>query len=202
MPDLLLEQAHGGVVAGVDEAGRGCWAGPVVAAAVVLDQQRYPDGINDSKKVSPERREAIYATLMDTAQVGVGVISVEEIDRHNILQAAKYAMQQAVEKLAMPPDLALVDGNQLPALGCTMEAVIGGDGKSLSIAAASIIAKVTRDRMMAELHAQFPEYCWADNKGYGTKVHREALLRVGPCVHHRKSFNPVKAYLQGTLAYG
>jgi ribonuclease HII len=192
MPDYSIEREIGGVVAGVDEAGRGPLAGPVVAAAVVLDVRRIPDGIDDSKKLQRERREALHGLILGSAHVGVGIASVEEIDRVNILQATFLAMLRAIEALPLRPDHLLIDGNQRPKqLPCACRTVVGGDGLSLSIAAASIIAKVTRDRIMLELAREHPHYGWERNAGYGTPEHHRALSLVGVSVHHRRSFEPV-----------
>lgn len=195
LPHLRFERAAArenfSAICGIDEAGRGPWAGPVVAAAVILNPRRVPKGINDSKKLSPERREALYAELMDCAEVGVGVADVTRIDRDNILAATMWAMLQAVLCLKSRPDYALVDGNRAPGLSCKTVTIVEGDGTSLSIAAASIVAKVTRDRMMVELHAQFPAYGFARHKGYGTAFHQAALAAHGPCLHHRQSFEPI-----------
>jgi ribonuclease HII len=203
MPDFSLETAARGIVVGVDEAGRGPLAGPVVAAAVVLDRLRLPpelaDSIDDSKVLTRPRRESIFAALPACARIGVGVASVSEIDRLNILHAALLAMQRAVTQLAVCADLVLVDGNRLPRLPYPAQAVIGGDGRSLSIAAASIVAKVTRDRMMQEYEARFPGYGFAQHKGYCTADHMAALERLGPSPIHRRSYAPVRALAQMRL---
>jgi ribonuclease HII len=192
MPDFTLERRIAGPVAGVDEVGRGPLAGPVHAAAVILDPARLPPGLDDSKKMSETRREKAFDAIMASAiAVGIGVASVEEIDRINILAATMLAMRRAVEGLTIRPVHALVDGNKVPALPCPAEAIVKGDSKVLSIAAASIIAKVTRDRFMSDLDAACPGYGWARNKGYGTADHMEALARLGPSVHHRTSFAPI-----------
>jgi ribonuclease HII len=195
MPDFALEHAAGGIVAGIDEAGRGPWAGPVVAGAVILDATRLPDdlrqGLDDSKALSPAVRERLFGRLVESARVGVGRAEVDEIDSLNILQATMLAMARAVGALGVVPDLALIDGNRVPALPCPAQAVVKGDAKSLSVAAASIIAKVTRDRAMAELAAAFPGYGWERNAGYGTAEHRAALERLGVTPHHRRSFAPI-----------
>lgn len=192
-PDLSLESRYHGIIAGVDEVGRGPLCGPVVAAAVVLDREAIPAGINDSKKLSEKKREAIYAALYaGKHQIAVAMASVEEIDRLNILQASKLAMQRAVAGLALQPDRVLVDGNQLPVFPCEAEAVIRGDTISLSIAAASIIAKVTRDRLMQELSQRHPHYGWERNAGYGTAEHLKAMQLHGVTEHHRQSFAPVR----------
>lgn len=192
MPDFTLERSIAGPVAGVDEVGRGPLAGPVHAAAVILDPARLPPGLDDSKKMSETRRDKAFDAIMASAiAVGIGVASVEEIDRINILAATMLAMRRAVERLTIRPVHALVDGNKVPALPCPAEAIVKGDSKVLSIAAASIIAKVTRDRFMSELDAACPGYGWARNKGYGTADHMAALARLGPSMHHRTSFAPI-----------
>lgn len=181
------------LVAGVDEAGRGPLAGPVVAAAVILPDDFHLDGLTDSKKVSAAKREAFYAILTATAKIrwAVAEAAVEEIDRLNILRATHLAMARAIEALPQKPHHALVDG--LPVRGLPVEhtALIEGDGLSLSIAAASIIAKVTRDRLMVEIDAQYPQYGFARHKGYGVREHLKALRHHGPCPVHRRSFQPV-----------
>lgn len=195
-PDFSLETAlmTRGVVRifGVDEAGRGPLAGPVVAAAVRLDPDRTPQGLNDSKLLTGERRAELLAELLAAAEIGVGQASVEEIDAINILRATQLAMCRAIAGLTAPPDHALVDGNAIPPeLPCAADAVVKGDGRSLSVAAASIVAKVTRDRIMVELAQQFPGYGWETNVGYSTRAHLEALQSLGPTPHHRRSFAPV-----------
>ncbi|KZE18581.1 MULTISPECIES: ribonuclease HII [Sphingomonas] len=191
MPDWTHEARHVGPVAGVDEAGRGPLAGPVVAAAVILDRDCVPDGLNDSKQLSAKRRADLHARLLECATVGVGIASVEEIDRLNILWATMLAMERAVDALGMACGMVLVDGNRCPNWGHPSIAVVGGDAISLSIAAASIVAKQTRDAMMVEADARHPGYGWASNKGYGAKVHLEALRTLGPTPLHRRSFAPV-----------
>jgi ribonuclease HII len=193
--EKILMRRHGAPVAGIDEAGRGPWAGPVVAAAVILDTAQLPEGLNDSKKLSEARREDLYAQIIDTAHVGVGIADVARIDRDNILQATLWAMGQACKSLPRTPSAALIDGNRCPALDCPAQALVGGDAQSLSVAAASIIAKVTRDRMMAELAKAHPGYAWERNKGYGTRDHSNGLKRLGVTPHHRRSFKPVQAVL-------
>jgi len=195
-PNFSVELAHGGVVAGVDEAGRGPWAGDVTASAVILDPKNIPAGLNDSKKLTATKREALYDYIMANAKVGVGVASAQEIDELNILEATKLAMQRAISALSVLPDLALIDGNKAPKLPCPAQTIIGGDAKSLSIAAASIIAKVTRDRVMSELAKIHPEYGWERNAGYGTKHHQEALAKYGITAHHRKSYKPIKKIME------
>jgi ribonuclease HII len=204
MPDLILESAHDGPVCGLDEAGRGPLAGPVVAAAALLDPLRLPaalrDGLDESKALAPARRAALLAAMEDCAAVrlGVAVVEVAEIERLNILGATLTGMARAVAALgAPPPTLALVDGNRPPTLprGCAVRCVVGGDARCLSIAAASIAAKVTRDRLMIALDARWPGYGWARNMGYGTAEHRAALTRLGVTPHHRRGFAPVRAAL-------
>jgi ribonuclease HII len=202
MPHYIFEarvlKARPGPIAGVDEAGRGPLAGPVVAAAVILDRKRIPKGLDDSKQMQPEEREEVYERIFDRAlAIGVGEASVDEIDLINIRQATHLAMARAVRALALAADFALVDGNDPPALPCPCDVIIDGDARSASIAAASIVAKVTRDRMMRALHEHFPGYGWFTNKGYSTEEHLEALSRLGPCVHHRRSFAPVHNILYG-----
>ena len=195
-PDFLLEdaaRARGYLrIAGVDEVGRGPLAGPVTAAAVILDPDNLPVGLNDSKKLSAKRRALAEAEIQTRAVWAVAHASVEEIDQLNILRASHLAMQRAVEALDPPPDFLLVDGNLIPReLAIPAEAVIKGDGKSLSIAAASILAKESRDRIMVDLAQQFPGYGWEKNAGYPSKQHREALVKLGVTPHHRRSFKPV-----------
>ena len=197
-PDLSLELSCTGIVAGVDEAGRGPWAGPIVASAVILNQKKIPAGINDSKKLSAAKREALFDTICSLSTFGVGIATVGEIDTMNILEATKLAMRRAIEKLTITPDIALVDGNRAPLLPCKVQTVIGGDAKSLSIGAASIIAKVTRDRIMQELAADFPGYGWERNAGYGTSEHQRAMVQLGVTPHHRRSYAPVRALLEAT----
>ena len=199
-PDFSLERAAGGRVAGVDEAGRGPWAGPVVAAAVVLDVGDLPPRvrakITDSKLLTAEQRAALHPAILACADAAVGIASVAEIDSMNILQATLLAMRRAVARLGEVPDLALVDGNRAPRLPCPVRTVVGGDRKSLSIAAASIVAKVTRDRLMARLAADYPGYGWERNAGYGTAEHQAGLTQLGPCEHHRHSFRPIREFLE------
>ena len=180
------------IVAGIDEAGRGPLAGPVVAAAVVLDLGRVPTGLADSKTLSPERREALFEEILTAAEVGIASVSHAEIDAINIRQATLRAMRRALAALPCTPDMALVDGNDPPDLPCPIQTIIKGDAQVASIAAASIVAKVVRDRIMKRLDALFPAYGFAQNVGYGTAVHRAALTRQGPCPFHRASFAPVK----------
>jgi ribonuclease HII len=191
LPDYSIEAALTGPVCGVDEAGRGPWAGPVIAAAVILNPACTPDGIDDSKRLSERQREQLYDAIMVSSQTGIGAASVAEIDRLNILHATLLAMARAVSALPVAPSHALIDGNRAPALPCPATTLIRGDGRSLSIAAASILAKVYRDRLMRELARQFPAYGWEQNKGYGTERHRIALGQAGVSPHHRLSFAPV-----------
>jgi len=199
MPTFELEaaelQLHGGPIAGVDEAGRGPLAGPVVAAAVILDPERIPDGINDSKVLDEETREVLYARIKATAVFGVGIADVKRIDRDNILQATLWAMAQAVAQLPVTPKLVAIDGNRAPALGCPARTIVKGDARCLSIAAASIIAKVTRDRIMVALAAKVPGYGFERHKGYGTAEHHDAIRRLGVTPHHRRSFSAVQLAL-------
>lgn len=179
-------------IAGVDEVGRGPWAGPVTACAVVLDPLNIPEGLNDSKKLSAKRRDLLFDQILATADVGIAHVSVEDIDRINILQASLLAMKNALGALSAPPEFALIDGNKTPPdLPCPSECLIKGDGRCLSIAAASIVAKVTRDRIMVALSQQFPGYGWETNAGYGTKTHSEGLAALGVTQHHRRSFKPI-----------
>ncbi len=179
-------------IAGVDEVGRGPLAGPVVAAAVVLDPERIPPGLNDSKKLTAKRRAALNAAILASADVSLGQASVEEIDRLNILRAAHLAMIRAIEGLSTPPDHCLIDGNLIPRdLTLSAEPVVKGDARSLSIAAASIVAKIRRDHLMRDLAQHFPGYGWETNAGYPSKSHRLALQNIGITPHHRRSFKPV-----------
>ena len=186
-----------GLVAGVDEAGRGPLAGPVVAAAVILDDLHPIAGLADSKKLSPAKRERLYDEIRAKALCcSVAEASVEEIDRLNILQATLLAMRRAVEGLRLKPAKVLVDGNRLPPLPMLAEAIVKGDSKVAAISAASILAKVTRDRWCAQYHAEFPAYGFDGHKGYGTAEHLAALRLHGPCPQHRKSFAPVAESLK------
>ena len=188
-------------VCGIDEVGRGPWAGPVVAAAVILDPRGIPDGLNDSKRLAPERRAELATMLEARAIVALGVASVAEIETMNILQASFLAMRRAILGLATRPALALVDGNKAPpGLPCACRPIVGGDGLALSIAAASIVAKVARDRTMVALAQQFPGYGWETNMGYGTRSHQEGLARFGVTPHHRRSFQPIHKILCETIA--
>jgi ribonuclease HII len=195
MPDFSFENAARGLVAGIDEAGIGPWAGPVVAGAVILDQATLPQqlllDLDDSKKLKPAKREALFQLLQDHADIGLGISEVNEIDEINVLQATLSAMGRALDALEGKPDIALVDGNRAPKLSCSIQCIIKGDELSLSIAAASIVAKVTRDKIMENLADSFPGYGWERNSGYGTKAHQDGLKRFGVTPHHRKSFKPI-----------
>ena len=186
-------------IAGIDEVGRGPWAGPVVACAAVLDLRTFPsqlaETLDDSKKLTAKKRAALLPAILEVAEYAIGEASVDEIDTLNILQASMLAMRRATNGLPNPPDAALIDGNRDPGLDCPVELVIKGDGRSLSIAAASIIAKEHRDALMARLAQDHPEYGWERNAGYGVKAHREALQKHGPSPHHRRSFAPIARLL-------
>ena len=195
-PDFSFEQAAFArgltLVAGVDEAGRGPLAGPVVAAAVILDPHNIPPGLNDSKQLSARRREGLYAILLDSADVAIGAASVAEIEQLNILRASHLAMQRAVDGLKQTPHHVLIDGQMLPrGFNLSAQPIIRGDARSLSIAAASIVAKTWRDRLMVDLAQQFPGYGWDQNAGYPTKGHKNALQNLGVTPHHRHLFKPV-----------
>ncbi|MGD9885269.1 MAG: ribonuclease HII [Reyranella sp.] len=209
MPSFRFERDCAGRVAGIDEAGRGPLAGPVVAAVAVIDRavakRKLLRLIDDSKKLEEEAREMAYDAMVASGivQFAVGEASVEEIDRVNILQATYLAMRRALQALAaapgmVPPDMVLIDGDRVPpALGCSAQTIVGGDARSYSIAAASIFAKVTRDRYMAQLAEEFPGYGWETNRGYGSREHLEAIDRLGPTPHHRMSFAPLKLRASG-----
>lgn len=201
LPTLTLEtlaaEAVGGPVCGVDEAGRGPWAGPVSAAAVILNPHDLPEGVDDSKAMTALRRETLEGEIKARALAwGVGFASVEEIAELNILQATGLAMCRAIEALAVQPAAALVDGNYRFKLPCDVRTVVGGDGLSLSIAAASILAKTARDRLMIELDGVYPGYGFASHKGYNAPVHQAALKAMGPCPAHRRSWSPIRALLE------
>lgn len=203
MPDFSYERkagaSQGRIVVGIDEAGRGPLAGPVIAAAVLIDLKRFPRSlratVDDSKKLTPGLREHLYDRLQDHALIGVGLASSIEIDRLNILRASLLAMCRAVAALGLTPDHALIDGTISPDLPCATTPIIAGDGKCVSIAAASIIAKVVRDRLMRAMAAYHPEYGWDHNAGYPTPEHLRALARYGPSLQHRRSFRPVREHL-------
>jgi len=199
-PERAFPQTPAAGIAGVDEAGRGPLAGPVVVAAVILDPDHPIDGLRDSKKLDAARRECLYELIRDRAlDWSVVAVSAAEIDRLNILQATLVGMRRAVGGLSPAPQLALVDGNRAPALDCTVQTLVGGDGLEPAISAASIVAKVTRDRLMAALHERFPAYGFDRHKGYPTAEHLERLAELGPCEEHRRSFAPVREALQRVL---
>ncbi len=199
-PDFAIERAAGGTVAGIDEAGRGPLAGPVVAAAVILEPGAVAAGLfrglDDSKALSPVRREELFDALRRGARIGLGAASAREVDARDVLRATMRAMQRAVAALGVTPDLALVDGDRAPELPCPARPMIRGDGRALSIAAASVAAKVTRDRIMTALAARYPGFGWERNAGYGTAEHRRALRRLGATPHHRLSFAPLVKMLR------
>ncbi|MDG1739592.1 MAG: ribonuclease HII [Paracoccaceae bacterium] len=195
-PDYEFEKAalEGGAffVAGVDEVGRGPLCGPVTAAAVILDPENIPDGFNDSKKMTAKKRDALFHVILSSAICCIAHASVEEIDEINILRASHLAMERAISRLSTKADHALIDGNMIPkGLTIPAQSIVKGDGRSVSIAAASIIAKVERDRIMGKLATEFPGYGWEKNAGYGTKQHLDALGRLGVTPHHRRSFKPI-----------
>lgn len=195
--EVAMQKEHSGYVCGVDEVGRGPLAGPVVAAAVILDAANIPEGLNDSKKLSEKKRELLFDSIYQKAvAVAVAEATVEEIDEINILQASLLAMRRAVQGLEITPSTALVDGNKDPNLGMPTNTLVKGDGRSLSIAAASIIAKVFRDRMMKKLAERYPDYGWERNAGYGVPKHMAALKLVGVTPFHRKSFAPIRAIIE------
>lgn len=198
MPHYRFERKIDGPVAGIDEAGRGPWAGPVVAAAVILNPAKIPRGINDSKQMTLDERESLFDKIMTHALAVKAVAAeVEEIDRLNILWATMSAMEQAVRGLTIAPVHALIDGNRAPReMPCPYQTIIEGDARSQSIAAASIIAKVTRDRIMCERAQSHPEYGFERHKGYGTPEHADLLMRHGPCTEHRRSFAPVRVAME------
>jgi ribonuclease HII len=208
MPDFAIERRCRGIVCGVDEAGRGPLAGPVVAAAVILERARFPRllrlELDDSKVLAADRRLGCYVALWrcaesGAARIGVAAASVREIDGLNILRASLLAMARAVKALAVAPDIALVDGGVAPPIACPVRTVVKGDSRSFSIAAASVVAKVTRDRIMRALALRHPGYGWDTNFGYATAAHSIALRRLGPTPHHRRSFAPVSRAAQGDL---
>lgn len=200
IPDFTFEKRAldlgVGAIVGVDEVGRGPLAGPVTAAAVRLDPLRLPTDLQDSKRLSQTARTRLHALIMDQAETGIGHASPAEIDEINILQATYLAMRRAIAALPCPPDYLLIDGNRLPPdLPCPAVAVVKGDGKVMSIAAASIIAKVTRDRIMADLDERYPGYGWSENAGYPTKRHKNAIAELGLTPEHRRSFAPIRKIL-------
>ncbi len=200
MPDFSLENQYGGMVAGVDEVGRGSWAGPVVSAAIIIARSAFPKDllaqINDSKLLTALKRNRIYDALCQlrgtACEFSIAQASVEEVDRLNVREASLLSMQRAVEALPEAPEVTLVDGNVVPKLKCQAVAVIQGDSASISIAAASIVAKVFRDNLMKDLSMLHPHYSWESNVGYGTKAHQLALAKFGVTAHHRRSFAPIK----------
>ena len=201
-PDYAFETEHGAPatrVCGIDEAGRGPLAGPVVACAAVIDMARLPQGLNDSKKLSHKKRELLFAELMESADIGIGIATVEEIDEINILQATMLAMTRALAALKTAPAFALIDGNRIPKFSMPARAIVKGDARVLSIAAASIAAKVTRDRMMGEIARAHPGYGFEKHMGYGTAMHLDALARLGVTPHHRRSFAPVRKMLSPSI---
>ncbi len=187
-PDFSIEKSKNTQVIGIDEAGRGPLAGPVVAAAIILDDKAVDLGINDSKKLSHSKRVQVYHQLINNYKTAVAIIEPNKIDELNILQATMLAMKQCIEQINAPSSFILIDGNRSPIIAPNIECVIGGDAKSLSIAAASIVAKVTRDMIMASLDLEFPVYNWQKNKGYGTKDHIDNIRKHGPSPHHRRTF--------------
>lgn len=188
-------------IAGIDEAGRGPLAGPVVAAACIFSKNVFFEHLNDSKQLTPQARQILYQQITTSPHVmfGVGIVDVETIDAINILQATLLAMQKAVHALSVAPDYLLIDGNRCPAFDIPSEAIVKGDSRSVSIAAASVIAKVTRDQMLEKWDAEWPAYGFKNHKGYGTQQHCEAILKWGPCPLHRKSFEPIKSILKSFL---
>jgi ribonuclease HII len=200
--ELKFKRAGHALVAGLDEAGRGAWAGPVVAAAVILDLRQVDNlsRVNDSKQLSPRRRAELYQVIVDNAVAyGLGQASADEIDAIGILPATRLAMTRAIEDLSPQPQALIIDAVRLPKIDLPQAVFNFADSISLSVAAASILAKVTRDRLMIDLDAQFPLYCFARHKGYGTRIHQDALQSVGPCEIHRKSFKPIAALLADRL---
>jgi ribonuclease HII len=210
VPDFAIERGCAGITCGIDEAGRGPLAGPVVAAAVIIDRWRFSGelrhALDDSKALSRDQRESCYRALWAAAssgvvRLGVGAASRGEIDRINILRATLLAMVRALGALGEQPDIALVDGNIAPPLSCAVRTIVKGDALSFSIAAASVVAKVTRDRIMHRLAARYPGYGWEKNAGYGTAEHGAAIRRLGVTPHHRRSFGPVRLALSGSADF-
>ena len=199
----IITTTNNKIIAGVDEVGRGPWAGPVTTCAVIINQNTFPkelaSQLDDSKKLSDKKRELLFPQIIENVTYHIGECTVEEVDEHNILQATMIAMTRAVNGLSLKPDYVLVDGNRMPpaSSGWTYdgEPIIKGDAKSITIAAASIIAKVTRDRTMKQLATEYPHYGWDSNAGYGTKAHQDGIAQHGICQHHRKSFAPIKKLL-------
>tara|TARA_B100001079_G_scaffold258463_1_gene256716 strand:- start:254 stop:868 length:615 start_codon:yes stop_codon:yes gene_type:complete len=199
VPDLSIEnkkrQLNFNTIAGVDEAGRGPWAGPVYSAIVILNKDHIPGGINDSKKISEKKRMELYEEILLNHECGIGFASPEEIDQLNILEATFLSMKRALKNISIKPDYILVDGNLSPKFKIPHETIIKGDNISMSIAAASIVAKVERDKFMLNIDKEYPEYKWKKNKGYGTKDHQNALNANGASKYHRKSFSPIRKIL-------
>jgi len=199
VPDLSIEnkkrQLNFNTIAGVDEAGRGPWAGPVCSAIVILNKDHIPEGINDSKKISEKKRMELYEEILLNHECGIGFASPEEIDQLNILEATFLSMKRALKNISIKPDYILVDGNLSPKFKIPHETIIKGDNISMSIAAASILAKVERDKFMLNIDKEYPEYKWKKNKGYGTKDHQNALNANGASKYHRKSFSPIRKIL-------
>jgi len=193
-PDLQARAQGFRAIAGVDEAGRGPWAGPVVAAAVILSRRAFAVRIDDSKRLTETQRRRAYHAILTSAHVGIGIVCAHDVDRWNILQASLEAMRLAIADLTRTPDVALVDGNSVPALTMPAWPIVHGDRRSVSIACASIVAKVVRDELMAFYDALFPRYAFSRHKGYGTSLHARALARWGPSILHRMSFEPVRAH--------
>jgi len=194
----LLNLGHR-FIAGLDEVGRGSWAGPVVAAAVILIPGQKVPGLKDSKLLTPDQRNLVFEEILSAAMaIGTGVIAEGIIDCVGIISATRLAMQQAILNMRVRPDFLLIDALDLPQCPIPQQVIIEGDRCSASIAAASVVAKVTRDRILCDLDALYPDYCFARNKGYGTREHQQALQRLGPCEVHRRSFSPVKIIIQGT----
>ncbi len=195
-PNFLIEKSYSGIVCGIDEVGRGPLAGPVVASAVIINRDLAPsdilEQINDSKKLSAKKRDYLSHKIHEFSEVAIAECTVEEIDEINILQATLKAMSKAYAKLKTTPNLALIDGNKSPTITCETKTIIKGDSISLSIAAASIVAKEYRDNLMKNIANDFPEYGWANNAGYGTKQHLDAIEKYGITPHHRRSFSPIK----------
>lgn len=199
IPDFSIESEYSGIIVGIDEVGRGPWAGPVVAAAAIVDPASLPEGIRDSKQLSAAKRELLATQILQVARISIGIASVAEIEALNILGATKLAMCRAYEGLNVTAAIALVDGNQPPKLPCNVRTVIKGDSKSLSIAAAAIVAKVHRDHLMAELAEAYPYYAWERNAGYGTKAHQEGIANSGLTPHHRRNFAPIRAIVEHAI---
>lgn len=199
LPTLAIESEYDGIIVAIDEVGRGPWAGPVVACATVLDVNGIPDGIRDSKQLSRTKRETLFDAICSSARTSIGLSTVREIEELNIFHATMQAMCRAYEGLGVDATVALIDGNHAPKdLPCPTRCVVKGDAISLSIAAASIVAKVTRDRMMAELAQEHPGYGWETNVGYGTREHQEGIRTFGLTPHHRRNWGPIRAILDKT----